>query len=141
MLAEVTRKRDALRDKETQEVGETPNLDLIFGLVKFAGAKQIVVTSADGQPRTLTADHIVIATGARARLLNIPGLPAERLLTNELLFDITHLPRHLAIIGAGIIAVEMAFALRKLGTKITLIALDVRCPSTRRKSQKPSNPN
>ena len=126
VLAEVTRKRDALRDKETDEVGNTENLVLIFGRAKFSGPKQIIVTSTDGKTREFSADHIVIATGARPRLLNIPGLPAERLLTNESLFDITHLPRHLAIIGAGIIAVEMAFALRKLGAKITLIALDAR---------------
>ena len=124
VLAEVIRKRDALRDKETAEVGNTENLDLIFGRARFSGPKQLIVTGADGHTRELSADHIAIATGARARLLDIPGLPADRLLTNDSLFDITHLPRHLAIIGAGIIAVEMAFAFRKLGTKITLIALD-----------------
>ena len=126
VLAEVTRKRDALRDKETDEVGNTPNLELIFGRAKFSGPKQLTVTGADGRTRELSADHIAIATGARARRLDIPGLPPERLLTNKSLFDITDLPRHLAIIGAGIIAVEMAFAFRKLGSRVTMIALDQR---------------
>jgi pyruvate/2-oxoglutarate dehydrogenase complex dihydrolipoamide dehydrogenase (E3) component len=47
-------------------------------------------------------------------------------LTNESLFDISQLPRHLVIMGAGIIAVEMAFAFQKLGSRVTLIALDER---------------
>ncbi len=126
VLTEVTRKRDALRDKETEEVGNTENLDLIFGRAKFSGPKQLIVTSADGKARELSADHIVIATGSRPRMLNIPGLNPDRLLTNELLFDISTPPDHLAIIGAGIIAVEMAFAFNKLGTKVTLIGLDSR---------------
>jgi pyruvate/2-oxoglutarate dehydrogenase complex dihydrolipoamide dehydrogenase (E3) component len=52
------------------------------------------------------------------------------MLTNESLFDITTIPDHLAIIGAGIIAIELAFAFRKLGTKVSLIALDPRALPT-----------
>ncbi len=74
----------------------------------------------------LTADNIVIATGARPRWLDIPGLPAERALTNVSLFDLTNAPKHIAIVGAGIIALEMGFAFHKLGIKVTMFALDDR---------------
>lgn len=126
ILAEVTRKRNALRDKETDEVRHTHNLELINGNAKFSGAKKIIITASDGETREISAGNIIIATGARPRILDIPGIPSERLLTNESLFDITTAPSHLAIIGAGIIAVELAFAFRKLGTQVTLIALDPR---------------
>lgn len=126
VLANVTRKRDLLRDKETEEMMHYPNIDFIQGRAKFTNPKELEVTTPDGDKRLVTADHIVIATGARPRLLDIPGLPEKRMLTNESVFDITNLPKHLAIMGAGIIAVELAFAFRKLGSQVTLIALDDR---------------
>jgi pyruvate/2-oxoglutarate dehydrogenase complex dihydrolipoamide dehydrogenase (E3) component len=126
VLAEVTRKRDNLRDEETEEIKHTPNIDFVEGHARFSGQKELEVATPDGNFRRITADNIIIATGARPRFLDIPGLPEERMLTNESLFDITSLPRHLAIIGAGIIAVEMAFAFQKLGSQVTMIALDDR---------------
>jgi pyruvate/2-oxoglutarate dehydrogenase complex dihydrolipoamide dehydrogenase (E3) component len=59
-------------------------------------------------------------------MIDIPGLPRERTLTNESLFDLAKAPKHLVIIGAGVIALEMAFAFQKLGTQVTMFALDPR---------------
>ena len=125
-LQAVTRKRDALRDKETEEVKETKNVTFIEGWAKFTAPKEIEVALKSGGRKKFTADNIVIATGARPRLIDIPGLPKERLLTNENLFDLTKLPKHLVIVGAGVIALEMAFAFQKLGTQVTMFALDPR---------------
>jgi len=125
VLQEVIRKRDALRDKETEEVEHLQNLIFIRGMAKFTAPKTLSV-SHQGSTRELTADHIVIATGARPRLLDIPGLPRERMLTNESLFDLRNAPKHLVIVGAGVIALEMAFAFQKIGTQVTMFALDAR---------------
>lgn len=125
IVKEVTRKRDALRDKETEEVQHLNNLTFIQGMAKFTAPKTLSVT-LDGVSRELTADNIVIATGARPRMIDIPGLPPEMVLTNESLFDITNAPKHLVVVGAGVIALEMAFAFQKLGTKVTMFALDRR---------------
>ena len=125
VLQEVIRKRDALRDKETEEVEHLQNLTFIRGMAKFTAPKTLSV-SHQGATRELTADHIVIATGARPRLLDIPGLPRERMLTNESLFDLRNAPKHLVIVGAGVIALEMAFAFQKIGTQVTMFALDAR---------------
>jgi pyruvate/2-oxoglutarate dehydrogenase complex dihydrolipoamide dehydrogenase (E3) component len=126
VLRDVIRKRDALREKETHEVREIKNVTFIEGWAKFRAQKEIEVALKDGGTQRLTADHIVIATGARPRLLEIPGLPAERMLTNESLFDLRDAPKHLVIVGAGVIALEMAFAFCKIGTQVTLFALDDR---------------
>jgi len=131
VLSEVTRKRDALRDLETEEVQHMDNLTFIEGWAEFNGPKShgpksLSVTRDEVITHQLTADHIVIATGARPRPLEIPGLPPERSLTNLNLFDLTQLPKHLAIVGAGVIALEMAFAFHKLGSKVTILALDPR---------------
>ncbi|MBI3163546.1 MAG: NAD(P)/FAD-dependent oxidoreductase [Chloroflexi bacterium] len=125
VLQEVIRKRDALRDKETEEVEHLENLTFICGMAKFTAPRILSVTQ-DGTTRVLTADNIVIATGSRPRLIDIPGLPEEMVLTNESLFDLTNAPKHLVIVGAGVIALEMAFAFQKIGTKVTMFALDRR---------------
>jgi dihydrolipoamide dehydrogenase len=125
-LREVTRKRDALRDKETEEVKHLKNVTFIEGWAKFTAPKEIEVALKAGGMQKLTADNIVISTGARPRMIEIPGLPKERTLTNESLFDLNKLPKHLVIVGAGVIALEMAFAFQKLGTQVTIFALDSR---------------
>ena len=78
VLQEVTRKRDALRDLETEEVQEMENLTFIQGWAEFSGQKSLSVTRDEVITHQLTADQIVIATGARPRLLDIPGLSPER---------------------------------------------------------------
>jgi dihydrolipoamide dehydrogenase len=125
-LREVTRKRNALRERETEEVRHMPNVTLIEGWAKFTAPKEIEVALSAGGTQKLTANNIVISTGARPRMIEIPGLPRERTLTNETLFDLRDLPKHLVVMGAGIIALEMAFAFRKLGAQVTIFALDKR---------------
>ena len=129
-LKETIRKRDALRDLETEEVKEIENLTFIEGMAKFIAPKTLAVTNDAGKTTEYTADNIVIATGARPRQLKIKGLPDERYMTNIELFDLEQAPKHLVIVGAGVIALEMAFAFEKLGTKVTLFALDNRALMT-----------
>ena len=126
VLRETIRKRDALRNLETEEVQEIENLTFIEGMAQFTAPKTLEITNSAGETQQITAENIVISTGARPRRLDIPGLPAERSMTNIELFDLENAPKHIAIIGAGVIALEMAFALQKIGTKVTMLALDKR---------------
>jgi pyruvate/2-oxoglutarate dehydrogenase complex dihydrolipoamide dehydrogenase (E3) component len=120
-LAEVRRKRDALRARETAEIGAIGHLNLITGRARLAGAQRVVVALPEGGERTLSARHIVIATGARPRMIAIAGLPAARMLTNESIFELPQAPHHLAIIGGGVIGVELACAVRKLGSQVSIV--------------------
>ena len=115
-------KRDRLRDEETAQLRQTKNLDLIFGHARFLDAQRLEVTRGEGDRRELSASHIVIATGSRPRTLAIPGLPDERTLTNERLFELHEAPQHLAIVGSGSVALEMACAFRKLGSAVTIVS-------------------
>lgn len=126
ILATVQRRRDHLRDEETQLVQKIENLTYIHGWARFVSPKELEVTRADGSRRTLSAANIVIATGSRPRELEIPGLSHERVLTNEIIFELKDAPRHLAIVGAGVIAMELAFAFRKLGSRVTILTQDQR---------------
>ena len=125
VVREVTRKRDALREKETEEVEHTPNLTFIRGMAEFSGPKTLTVRNG-AQTQVVSGDHIVIATGSHPRWIDIPGLPRDITLTNESLFDLTAAPQHLVIAGAGVIALEMAFAFHKLGVRVTVFTRDQR---------------
>ncbi|MDP9311050.1 MAG: NAD(P)/FAD-dependent oxidoreductase, partial [Chloroflexota bacterium] len=126
VLAAVQAKRNHLRDTETDEVQHTEHLEFFHGTGRFTGPKQLEVTLDDGSTRLLTADNIVIATGSRPTTLTIEGLPPERTLTNESLFEVSQPPTHLAIVGSGPIALEMAFAFHDLGTHVSIVTLDDR---------------
>lgn len=69
----------------------------------------------------LAAKRIVIATGSRARLPDITGLGEVPHFTNHNFWQLRELPKHLAIIGAGAIGIEMAQAFRRLGAQVTVI--------------------
>jgi dihydrolipoamide dehydrogenase len=120
ILADVRATRDGLSDIERHELRVNPNITLIDGHAQFVSATRVRVSDPTGD-HLLTAPHVIVATGSRPRTITVPGLPAERLLTNETLFELPAAPAHLAIVGAGAIGVEMASAFRRIGTRVTLV--------------------
>ena len=71
--------------------------------------------------KLVRAKRFVIATGSRPAVPKIPGLADLSYLTNESVFDLRSLPRHLLVIGGGPIGIELAQAFRHLGSKVTVI--------------------
>lgn len=122
LLAHVQERRNHLRDEETAHVSGLAHLTLVRGWARFTAPHALDVTGSDGRTETMSADKIVIATGSRPRTIAIPGLPAWRALTNETIFELEQPPAHLAIVGAGVIAMELACAMRKLGSRVTVLA-------------------
>ncbi len=95
-------------------------IDVYDGRGRLAGANSIVV-GAD----TLTADKIVLATGASAFVPPIPGLSDVDYLTNEDVFTQSDAPESLGVLGGGAIGCEMAQAFARLGVNVVLFeALD-----------------
>ena len=91
-------------------------VDVFFGDGRFVAPDALEV---DG--RRLRFRRAVIATGARAAALPIPGLAEAGYLTNETVFSLTALPRRLAVIGAGPIGCELAQAFARFGAEVTLL--------------------
>ncbi|QDU82291.1 Mercuric reductase [Polystyrenella longa] len=102
--------------KRFQELG----VDVYFGQGQFNGKNQVEVTGDSGA-RTLDYKRAVIATGARAAKLPVPGLEEAGYLTNESLFSLTALPEKLVVIGGGPIGCEMAQTFARFGSKVTQI--------------------
>jgi pyruvate/2-oxoglutarate dehydrogenase complex dihydrolipoamide dehydrogenase (E3) component len=91
--------------------------DVFMGAARFSGRDSVEV---NGQ--RLTFSRAIIATGARAATLPIPGLAEAGFLTNETVFSLTERPRRLVVIGAGPLGCELAQAFRRLGSEVTLVS-------------------
>lgn len=88
-------------------------VDVIHGFAKFIDAHTVEVNG-----ETITADHILIATGGRPSRPNIPG--AEYGINSDGFFELDALPKRVAVVGAGYIAVEIAGVLNGLGSETHL---------------------
>ncbi|OOF61931.1 glutathione-disulfide reductase [Rodentibacter sp. Ppn85] len=96
------------------------NVDVINGFGKFVDAHTIEVTFADGSTERVTAEHILIATGGRPfRPNSVKG--QEYGIDSDGFFALKTLPKRVAIIGAGYIAVEIAGVLNSLGSETHLV--------------------
>ncbi|MDO9643488.1 glutathione-disulfide reductase [Glaesserella parasuis] len=94
------------------------NVDVIRGFAKFVNKNTVEVALADGGVEKITADHILIATGGRPSRPAIKG--AEYGIDSEGVFALDDVPKRVAVVGAGYIAVEFAGVLNSLGAETHL---------------------
>lgn len=114
---------DELRQAKYENIlTSNPALTLIRGRATFLDQNHLRIRNADGTTRTLTADRFLIATGARPAVPPIPGLLATPYWTSTQALESKTLPNHLIIIGASVVAVELAQAFRRLGSQVTMLA-------------------
>jgi glutathione reductase (NADPH) len=93
---------------------EDNKVSLIHGFASFIDAHTVEI-----QGERYTADHILIATGGRPLVPDIPG--AELGITSDGFFELEDRPKRVAIVGAGYIAVELAGMLNALGSDVSLL--------------------
>ena len=106
----------AIEPHDSEETFEEMGCEVLRGWAKVAGRQSVTV---DG--RELRAPRIVIATGSKPAVPPMEGIANVPYLTNETIFDVPNLPRHLVIAGGGNIGMEMAQAFRRLGSEVTLV--------------------
>jgi len=95
--------------------------ELVMGYGRFVGPKTIEVTSADGLIRLLHGKRVVINTGTRATIGLIPGLAEASPLTHIEALDLDRIPEHLLVLGGGYVGLELSQAMRRFGSRVTII--------------------
>jgi pyruvate/2-oxoglutarate dehydrogenase complex dihydrolipoamide dehydrogenase (E3) component len=113
----VERFREGSRARLTEQDG----LDLVMGEARFTGTKEVTVALTDGSERTLSADLVVIDTGTRPRVPDLPGLDEVSYLDSTSILELDSVPEHLVVLGGGFIGLEFAQLFRRLGARVSVV--------------------
>jgi len=100
--------------------------ELLRGSGRFIGSKTIEVSLPEGGTRVLRGEKVIISTGSRTTIEPIPGLTEAGPLTHIEALDLDHIPGHLLIIGGGYIGLELAQAMRRFGSRVTIVERNAR---------------
>jgi pyruvate/2-oxoglutarate dehydrogenase complex dihydrolipoamide dehydrogenase (E3) component len=121
----------AVRDRKRRMVSSWNNAyldnykksgaEFILGSGRFIGPKAVEVTQPDGTIRQLRGTNVIINTGTRPALQPVPGLIEAQPLTHIEALELDQVPKHLLVIGGGYIGLELSQAMRRFGSKVTMI--------------------
>jgi pyruvate/2-oxoglutarate dehydrogenase complex dihydrolipoamide dehydrogenase (E3) component len=94
---------------------------LIMGNGRFVAPSTVRVELNDGGTRVVKADRVVVNVGTHATIPGIPGLRESRPLTHIEALELDYAPSHLVVLGGGYVAIEMAQAFRRFGSRVTIL--------------------
>jgi pyruvate/2-oxoglutarate dehydrogenase complex dihydrolipoamide dehydrogenase (E3) component len=118
------RKREmvtGLNDMYLENYRNTGAILILGGTGRFIAPKTVEVALPDRTKRVLRGTNVIISTGTRATLEAIPGLAEAEPLTHVEALELDRVPEHLLVIGGGYVGIELSQALRRFGSKVTLI--------------------
>ncbi len=101
---------------DSPERFEALGIELVHGDARLAGPNAVAVGD-----RVLEARFVLLCTGSRPAVPDLPGLRAAGFLTSETIFELEDPPRSVVVVGGGPIAVELAQGLNRLGVRVTLL--------------------
>lgn len=107
--------------KGVQFLMKKNKIEVIYGTGKVKPGKKIDVTDKDGKTTELSADHIIIATGARSR--ELPNLPQDgkKVIGYRQAMTLPEQPKSMIVVGSGAIGVEFAHFYNSMGTQVTVV--------------------
>lgn len=97
------------------------NVDVIRGAASFKDKNTVSVLLQDGSQREITGNSIIIAAGSKSSLPPIEGADLDGIYTSEDILNFKEIPKSLAVIGGGVVGMELACIFNALGTKITVL--------------------
>jgi dihydrolipoamide dehydrogenase len=119
----IKRSRDVAdgMSKGVQFLMKKNKIEVIMGSGKLLPGKKVEVTDSKGSTKTISAAHIIIATGARSR--NLPSLTqdGERIIGYRQAMALAKQPKSMVVVGSGAIGVEFAYFYNAIGTKVTVV--------------------
>jgi dihydrolipoamide dehydrogenase len=140
-LEQMIKRKQSVVDQTTGGITYLMNknkIDVYTGVGEFQDKNTIVVSSVEptlpaglpaggkaGRPErvTLTSKYIIIATGSKPASLPFITLDKKRVITSTEALEITKLPKHMIIMGGGVIGLELGSVFARLGTKITVVEM------------------
>lgn len=97
------------------------NVELIMGEGRFVGPKRLEVKTNDGTVRLVEGDRVFLNVGTHAAIPDIPGLRDANPMTHIEALELDRIPDHLIVLGGGYIGLELSQAMRRFGSRVTVI--------------------
>jgi len=123
MAGVARRKRQMVNEliKMHRDQFENSGAELIMGEARFTGPRTVEVAQSSGGSRQLRGDRVFLGLGSRAVIPQISGLVAAEPMTHVEALNLERLPDHLVVIGGGYVGLEFAQAMRRFGSRVTVI--------------------
>jgi pyruvate/2-oxoglutarate dehydrogenase complex dihydrolipoamide dehydrogenase (E3) component len=97
---------------------------LIMGSARFVAPRTVEVSLVGGGTRVIAGERVFLNLGTRATIPNIPELAASQPMTHVEALNLDRLPEHLVVVGGGYVGLELAQAMRRFGSRVTVIERD-----------------
>ena len=107
--------------KGVQFLMKKNKIEIISGWGKIQPGKKVEVSDKDGKKTVYAGDHILIATGARARELPTLKIDNEKVIGYRKAMTLENQPKSMVVVGSGAIGVEFAYFYNAIGTKVTVV--------------------
>jgi len=107
--------------KGVQFLMKKNKIEVINGFGKLAPGKKVIVTGSEGKDTEYSAEHIIIATGARSR--ELPALPQDgkKIIGYRKAMTLEKQPKKMIVVGSGAIGIEFAYFYNAMGTEVTVV--------------------
>src|SRR6476661_8460087 len=123
MVGVARRKRDMVKDLVDIHLAnfKASGAELVMGEARFTELKMVEVKLNAGGTRLIRGERVFINVGTRASIPDVPGLALAAPMTHVEALNLEHLPEHLVILGGGYVGLEFAQAMRRFGSRVTIV--------------------
>jgi dihydrolipoamide dehydrogenase len=105
-------------------------IDVLKGVGAFVDRNTIKVTAKDGKETTITTEKVIIATGSKPTPLPFAPFDKKRIISSTEALELKEVPKHVIVIGGGVIGMELGSVYARVGAKVTVVEfLDALIPT------------
>lgn len=123
-LAQMIKRKGEVVSQTTEGIDylmKKNKIDVYHGLGSFKDKNTITVTDEKGEKTELTSDKTIIATGSKPSTLPFIEIDKKRIITSTEALELKEIPKHLIIIGGGVIGLELGSVYARLGAKVSVV--------------------
>ena len=123
-LARMIARKNEVVDQTTKGITflmDKNKITVFEGVGSFESATQIKVTKNDGSTETIDSKYTIVATGSKPSSLPFITLDKERVITSTEALNLKEIPKHLVVIGGGVIGLELGSVYKRLGSEVTVV--------------------
>lgn len=96
-------------------------IEVLKGVGSFVDKNTIKITAKDGKESTITTEKVIIATGSKPTPLPFAAFDKKRIISSTEALELKEVPKHLIVIGGGVIGMELGSVYARIGAKVTVV--------------------